>query len=93
MRRNSHSPNGRACLEHAEDLKSEPCTVMGLRDATFSRENEQEKKTHLPITKGVIRKTCPFLTLDIRIMAIEIIVSLKLVKTLPSNEPIYRLHN
>lgn len=65
----------------AEDLKSEPCTVMGLRDATFSRKNEQEKKTHLPITKRVIRKIRPFLTLDIRIMATEIIVSLKLVQT------------
>ena len=64
-----------------------------LRDATFSRENEQEKKTHLPVTKGVIRKTGPFLTLDIRIIATEIIVSPKLVKTLPSNGPVYQQHN
>ena len=41
--------------------------------------DEQEKKIHLPVNRGVIRKTgWSILTLNIRI-TVEIIISLKLV--------------
>lgn len=78
MRSNSQSHKQKTGLEHTHCRGPEVRSLHSdgaLREATFSRENEQEKKTHLPITKGVIRKTGPFLSLDIRIIAIEIIVS------------------